>query len=236
MLPALHRAASECTLWEAPLEDLVPWLLHEPGALAALGARAQQERQALQAAIDGRWQKHRVAGESQRQEGLATAEGPGQPAGAAGADAAAHVQMAAEAGADERQLVDEAGAGGTSAWTISSQGPLPGASAAPQAVAGDDAGDAGAALEGRPAASAASSDVEALRREVVGRLDELSAQLRHTLSAASLVQSVAALGPGQGRAGLQRGAARGGGASPPPGSPPGLAGLRRRHWSYGMLH
>ena len=84
----------------------------------------------------------------------------------------------------------------------------------------------------------AAGEVSQLREDVVRKLDALAAEMRRAMAAASLAQSVAALGPaGSGRGGgmLPRGS-----GSPTGGSYRGMTRIdsgrgRRRQWSYGQL-
>ncbi len=116
----LCSTGAACTVWEAALEDLMPYLLENPGVLDALCCRAQRQREDLAATIAvNRAAAEAVAGGT---FGLDPAP-PQPPAGGwpqPGEAAAAEAGGGAQAG--DSGSVDGSGAGGACLWTVSSAG------------------------------------------------------------------------------------------------------------------
>lgn len=220
------RTSTACTLWEAPLEDLLPWLLDNTAALDALSARAQRQREALEGAIV----LERGAQHAQQAQHTYTPQQAAEACAASGGATAplavaqqAAVGLAADGGHD---------GAATALWAISSS-PEPSASQlgqppAEEAAAHDQLHSAAAA--GPAGGGLLQGELAALRQEMVQRLDALAADMRRAMSAASLGQSVAALGGGQG------GAGRGGHRASSPGARAEAGGRpRRHHWAFGQI-
>ena len=146
--PLCRSAGTACTVWEAALEDLLPYLLENPRVLDVLCCRAQRQREELAAQV----QLQREAAEA----GVAGTYGldPAPPAQGQAQPAAPAVQ--ADVGSTVGPPLELASAGGAAAgprlWTVSAAGVTaePSATQLPGTAAAD-----GSSAGGGPAADSA---------------------------------------------------------------------------------
>lgn len=143
----LRSAGTACTVWEAALEDLMPYLLENPGVLDALCCRAQRQREDLAATVAVNRAAAAAAEVAAGTCGLD--QPPLQPLAGGGMQPG---EAAAAAPAVGAAAPDGSGAGGASLWTVSSAGVSadPSATQLPAAAA---AGAIGAAVGGGAAAA-----------------------------------------------------------------------------------
>lgn len=208
------------------MEDLLPWLLDSTGALDALAARAQRQREALQDAI---------ARESWGCAAAAAAPTRDKAGGSEAVAAAPGMAAAAAAGAEvagDRECGVPGGAI-TTTWTIGSAASVaslePSASQVQEREGGGHpqpaAGAAGSPSDPPADASAPATVGELWRvhQQLAQRLDGMAADLRRAAAVASLARTLGVSGSGRRRGSSPGGQAEAGGRG------------RRRHWSYGQI-
>lgn len=138
-LPPLRSTGAACTVWEAALEDLLPYLLENPGVLDALCCRAQRQREDLAATIS--W--NRAAAEAAA-GGTFGLDPPPPASGAPPAAAAGAADGGVPAAAPGHMTADSRAPSGAFLWTVPSShvSADPGATQLPCAVPAAT-GDAG---------------------------------------------------------------------------------------------